>query len=181
MTFYARNLPHWQPEGADIFITWRLYGSLPSTMKIPKQSESAGERFRRFDLELDRAGSGPVWLKHPRIAKCVIEALAKGQSREMFRLHSYVVMANHVHVLIEPHAPISRITQWIKGATARNANMILGRSGNHFWQDESFDRWIRNTQQWSLVKTYIEKNPVTAGLVEAAKDWPWSSASRPIL
>jgi len=56
----------------------------------------------------------------------------------------------------------------------------LGFSGSHFWQDESFDHWIRNPGEWHKIRKYIEQNPVAAGLVDKPEDWPWSSASHPI-
>lgn len=175
MTYYVRNLPHWQPAGKDVFITWRLNGSLPAHLKIP---DSAGRRFRSFDRALDLAAAGPVWLMDPRVATCVVAALHRGQAQEMFCLHAYVVMANHVHVLLEPRIPIARITKIIKGATAREANRILSLTGTRFWQDESFDHWIRNTPQWHRIRAYIERNPVAAGRVQTPEEWPWSSASR---
>src|SRR5882762_9501263 len=163
MTYYERNLPHWQPPGKDIFITWRLYGSLPAHLKTPSPEDSAGRRFLTYDRVLDLAGTGPLWLSDPRIAECVIAALKKGEMRGMYQLHAYVVMANHVHVLLEPKLPIALITRMIKGSTAREANCILGRTGARFWQEESFDRWIRNTPEWNRVRTYIKRNPVAAG------------------
>ncbi len=180
MTYYVRNLPHWQPAGKDIFITWRLHASIPAATRIPDprdRSQSAGERFRAFDRMLDRAGVGPLWLKDSRIAECIVAALQRGQAQELFHIHAYVVMANHVHVLLAPAASVSLITRIVKGATAREANKLLGRTGNRFWQDESFDRWIRNRSEWNRARTYIEQNPVTAGLVRSPSEWPWSSAS----
>jgi putative transposase len=137
-------------------------------------------RFRTFDRVLDRAGAGPLWLKDPRIAECVISTLQNGQAKQMFRLRAYVVMANHVHVLLEPIDPIGRITQALKGKTAREGNRLLGLTGARFWQEESFDHWIRTPQEWTRIRTYIERNPVSAGLVAKPEDWLWSSASRPI-
>jgi REP element-mobilizing transposase RayT len=121
---------------------------------------------------------GPLWLKDSRIAECLVGALQRSQEREILRLHAYVVMANHVHVLLAPMHGLSEITHLVKGATAREANKILGRTGTRFWQDESFDRWIRNPREWNRVRAYIEHNPVTAGLVRNPADWPWSSASK---
>jgi putative transposase len=180
MAYYERNLPHWQPAGKDVFITWRLHGSLPSTTRIlatSDRSPSAKERFRAFDQTLDRASVGPLWLKDSRVAECLVTALQRSQEQELFRLHAYVVMANHVHVLLAPMLSLSQITHFVKGATAREANKILGRTGARFWQDETFDRWIRNTSEWNRVRAYIERNPVTAGLVRNPSEWPWSSAS----
>jgi len=178
MTYYERNLPHWQPAGREIFITWRLYGSLPAHFKTPRREDSAGQRFRAYDRVLDLARMGPRWLSDPRIAERVIAALKKGEMQEMFQLHAYVVMANHVHVLLEPKFPIARITRMIKGSTAREANCILGRTGMRFWQEESFDHWIRNTPEWRRVRAYVERNPVAAGLVQKPEEWPWSSFAR---
>jgi len=181
MTYYERHLPHWQPAGKDVFITWRLHGSLPPSTRIlatSDRSPSAGERFRAFDQALDRAGVGPLWLKDSRIAECLVAALQRSQEQELFRLHAYVVMANHVHVLLAPMRALSQITHSVKGPTAREANKILGRTGTRFWQDESFDHWIRNASEWNRVRAYIEHNPVSAGLVRNPTDWPWSSASK---
>jgi putative transposase len=132
MTYYERNLPHWQPAGKDIFITWRLYGSLPADLKTPSPEDSAGRRFRNYDRLLDLAGIGPLWLSDPRVAECMTAALKEAEMQEMFQLHAYVVMANHVHILEEPKFPIARITRIIKGSTAREAHSILGRTGMRF-------------------------------------------------
>jgi REP element-mobilizing transposase RayT len=127
---------------------------------------------------LDQANTGPLWLKDSRIAGTVVETLRFGESAlRLYKLHAFVVMPNHVHALFTPRAPLSPITRTIKGFTARRANRILGRSGSRFWQDESFDHWIRNEASFRRVIAYIESNPVKAGLVRQASDWPWSSAS----
>jgi REP element-mobilizing transposase RayT len=181
MTYYERHLPHWQPAGKDVFVTWRLYGSLPANARIlasPHRPASAGERFRAFDQALDRASVGPLWLKESRIAECLVAVLQRSQEQELFRLHAYVVMANHVHVLLAPLRSLAEITRLVKGATARQGNKILARTGVPFWQDESLDHWIRNASEWNRIRDYIEQNPVSAGLVSNAKDWPWSSASK---
>ncbi len=179
MTYYARNLPHWHPPGQDIFITWRLYGSLPANRKLPPRSDPPGKRFLGFDRVLDAASAGPLWLKDHAVAQSVISTLQKSHDQKLFYLHSFVVMANHVHVLLQPVIPVARITHTIKGGTARQANRILRRTGARFWQDESFDHWVRTPQQFHRIRTYIESNPVSAGLVQHPQDWPWSSASRP--
>ena len=180
VTYYKRRLPHWYPPGQELFITWRLHGSLPRQVLPPKENSSSGTAFVHYDRVLDQARTGPLWLKDTRIAESVLSALNVAQQRKMFTLRAYALMANHVHVLLAPQSPIAQITQQIKGATAREANLILGRTGARFWQDESFDHWIRNPEEGQLVRVYIERNPVTAGLVEQPQDWPWSSASRPL-
>jgi len=85
-------------------------------------------------------------------------------------------MANHVHVPIKPIQPLRKVTQWIKGASAREANLMFGRAGEHFWQVESYDHWERGSDECTRIADYIEYNPVKAGLVESPEQWPWSSA-----
>ena len=180
MTYYARNLPHWHPSGRLIFLTWRLFGTLPSRIGELSAVQSPGKRFLKYDRALDSAKAGPLWLKDTRIAECVIDTLQEAQAQGMFQLHAYAVMANHVHILLEPSTQIPQITQRIKGRTALHANRILDRTGSRFWQDESFDHWIRDPAEFTRVRAYIEQNPVTAGLVNRPEDWPWSSASHPL-
>jgi REP element-mobilizing transposase RayT len=62
------------------------------------------------------------------------------RERRFYDLPAYVVMPNHVHLLIRPLVPLPEITRWLKGSTARRANLVLGRTGQPFWQDESFDQ-----------------------------------------
>jgi len=177
--YYERTLLHWQPEGRDLFLTWRLSGSLPvrvmAALRASKTKE-LGKRFREYDLELDKASSGPLWLKDPSIASVVVAGIKDIEEKALCRLHAWVVMPNHVHLLIAPLAPIAAITKAIKGSTARAANLLLNRTGEYFWQDESFDHWIRDEAEFQKVKKYIERNPVAAGLVKEESEWPWSSA-----
>jgi REP element-mobilizing transposase RayT len=85
-------------------------------------------------------------------------------------------MANHVHVLLLPQSPPSRLLQSLKGCTAREANRVLGRTGEVFWQAESYDHWVRDDRELTRIASYIENNPVRASLVARAEDYPWSSA-----
>jgi putative transposase len=185
MTYYRRNLPHWQPEYKDLFVTWRLYGSLPrgterSLQAIPEKD--SGKRFSALDTALDRASSGPIWLREAKVAEAVEITIRRGERDwRYYELHAYVIMANHVHLLIRPLAPLRQITFRVKGVSARAGNRILGNQGRHFWQDESFDHWIRNGAEFARAKRYIEYNPVSAHLSRTPQDWPWSSASRPAL
>jgi len=85
-------------------------------------------------------------------------------------------MANHVPLLILPKIDPSHLLKSLKGATAREANRLLGRTGEPFWQKESYDHWVRNQAEFSRIRAYIENNPVKAGLVRTPEDYPWSSA-----
>ena len=55
--------------------------------------------------------------------------------------------------------------QGLKGYTAREANRLLGRTGQPFWQGESYDHWVRDETEFIRIIAYIENNPVKAGLV----------------
>lgn len=180
MTYYRRWLPHWHPPGQDLFVTWRLHDSLPDGIPQPKENFSPGERFVHYDRFLDEARTGPLWLKDERIAECVLSVILEARRRNLLRMLAYSLMANHVHILLTPIVALDRITHQIKGSSARQANRILSRTGERFWQDESFDHWVRGPAELLKIRTYIERNPVTAGLVKRPEDWPWSSASRPI-
>jgi REP element-mobilizing transposase RayT len=86
-------------------------------------------------------------------------------------------MANHVHVLLLPAVSPSRLLRALKGATAREANRILGRTGETFWQGESYDHWARDEREVERIAAYIEENPVRAGLAARPEDYAWSSAA----
>jgi len=180
VSFYRRKLPHWQPEGVSIFLTWRLHGSLPrqATQLIAGGQSDEGQRFVALDRQMDLAGTGPTWLKHPEVARSVVETLFLAANRwELYELFAWVVMANHVHTLLAPHKPLWEVTRAVKNTSAREANRILGRTGQPFWQAESYDRWVRSAEEFHRIVRYIEWNPVKAGLVERIEQWPWSSAS----
>ena len=175
MEFYRRRLPHWQPDGAPIFLTWRLFGSLPRNWDLLREAE--GRRFVRIDREMDAALTGPTWLKDPLIAESVANTLLLAERDwKLYDLFAWVVMSNHVHVLLQPHKRLREVTRAVKNTSARKANLILGRSGERFWQPESYDRWVRDSREFDRILGYIEWNPVKAGLVSRPEDWRWSSA-----
>lgn len=177
MEFYRRNLPRWQPEGAAIFLTWRLHGSMPVKPGFLTNDMTAGRRFRMWDKELDREATGPIWLRDGSVAQCVMDTLLLGQTEwKLYTLIAWVIMSNHVHILIEPAANLEKITRSIKNHSARLANRLLHRSGAPFWQHESYDRWIRDSAELRRIKRYVEWNPVHAGMVDLPEHFPWSSA-----
>jgi putative transposase len=177
-TYHERRLPHWQPEGADLFVTWRLHGCLPADRPILIGS-TAGKVFVAMDRELAKASIGPKWLADRRVAQVVADTLLYGEQQlHLYDLHAWVIMPDHVHILIQPHADLSQIMKTIKGFSARQANEILGRSGEAFWQKESYDHWVRDELEFHKIVCYIESNPVSPGLVEDPEDWAFSSSGR---
>ena len=188
MLFYRRRLPHWFPDDATVFVTWRLAGSVPPGMArvgqtiavcgLPTQV-APHATFLQHDTHLDRSDFGPVWLGDPRVASMLTAALQHGETaRQFYNLHAWVIMPNHVHVVLEPQVAMPGIMRWLKGRTARMANRILGRTGMQFWQEESFDHWVRSEEELQAAVNYVEENPVKAGLVETKEQWAWPSARR---
>jgi REP element-mobilizing transposase RayT len=175
----VRHLPHHYLIGHPTFITWRLHGSLPSGRGFPS-SMTSGEAFLAMDRLLDNAVSGPLYLRCPEIAGLVVEAIRyRDRISRDYDLHSFIVMANHVHLLITPLVDVSKMMQSIKKFTARECNKVLGLTGQPFWQDESYDRLVRDGTEFRRISRYIEMNPVNAGIVTTPEEFLWSSA-RPI-
>ncbi len=131
-----------------------------------------------MDRYLDQASAGPLFLRQPEVANIVVQSLHQGVALGHHDLGAFVVMANHVHVLLLPRIPPSRLLQSLKGFTARKTNRLLRRTGEAFWQAESYDHWVRDQKEYGRIAAYIEDNPVKAGLVERAEEYRWSSASQ---
>lgn len=176
MAEYRRRLPHFHPDGAYLFVTWRLHGSVP-VAEPDVIYPTPGHAFAAQDRALGRA-PGVLWLTDTRVARRVAVAIRAAERRNFYELSAWVVMPNHVHLLILPRKPVPQIMHWLKGTTARESNLLLGRSGQPFWQHESYDHWVRNEKEFCRIVAYIEENPVQAGLSITAEDWAWSSAAR---
>jgi putative transposase len=200
--FYERNLPHIQPTGATMFVTFRLAGSLPTTAIQSLKTESeewtrkmleavdqevrdtlAYEAQRRlfvdWDHALDTAQTGPRWLASPTIATIVAKAIHYFDGQR-YDLLAFCVMPNHVHAVFTPKSdssgqpyPVSRVLHSLKSYTAHQANRTLGREGA-FWQHESYDHWARDDKEITRIIRYVCANPVRAGLVEHWQDWQWT-------
>ena len=183
--WYSRDyLPHFDRPGLLQAITFRLADALPTEVLARWKLELAHEPDTVRDLETRRrieawidAGHGACHLRDPRIARLVENALLHFDGQR-YRLLAWVIMPNHIHVLIETREdwPMSRLIRSWKTWTSRHANATLGLTGA-FWQREYHDRFIRDADHYAAVTHYIENNPVKARLCARAEDWPWSSAS----
>jgi len=96
-----------------------------------------------------------------------------------YQLSIAVVMPDHSHLILKPlksdgdkYNSLGKILWLIKGASVRKIGMLEGREGA-LWQDESFDRIIRDEKEWQSKHEYIRDNPFKAGLAERAEDYPW--------
>jgi putative transposase len=176
MPEHQRRLPHHYSQGKWLFVTRHLHGSLPHAKYPPPDKMNSGAAFVWIDRYLDSACTGPMYLGQKAIAGIVLASLERGVAPGHHDLAAYAVLSNHVHLLVLPKIAPSRLLQSLKGVTAREANRILGRTGESFWQAESYDHWVRDEDEWQRIANYIEDNPVKAGLVQRAEDYPWSSA-----
>jgi putative DNA methylase len=174
--FYQRRLPHFDIKNQPAFLTWRLHGSLPSNQPFPGELTS-GQAFVAMDKLLDTARTGFFYLRQPEIADLVVEAILFNSSvLSHYDLHAFVVMPNHVHLLVTPSVPLPKLTKSLKSITARRANAILGLTGTPFWQDESYDHLVRHIGGFEKIRCYIEQNPVRAALVAKSCEYRWPSA-----
>ena len=176
MTPHCRRLPHLYPDNVPLFLTCRLHGTFPALMLPPAGTLSSGQAFVWLDRRLDAGQYGPTWLARADIARIVVASIRKGAELGHYALAAWVVMPNHVHMLVTPRISPVHLLKSLKGSTARDANRVLGRTGEPFWQKESYDHWVRNRSEFEKIRAYIETNPVKAGLAADPTQYPWSSA-----
>ena len=168
-------LPHLKAAGGTYFVTFRLADSLPATVLRQLEEIPEKQRSKKIEEYLD-AAHGECWLGKPEIADMLKQVLLKFH-RERYQLHSWAIMPNHVHMLIEPIAgkSLSEILQGIKSVSAHEANKLLGRE-QEFWQKESYDHLIRDDADRARCVDYIAQNPVKVGLAKTAEEFRFSSA-----
>ena len=176
-------LPHF--DGGEIAqtVTFRLADSLPQAVLERWKRELGSESAATVDAILRRLvehyldqGYGSCRLRDARGAGMVQTCLLHSDGQR-YRLSAWVVMPNHVHVLLTPDAlwSLSEIMKSLKSFTSHEANKILDTRGQ-FWMEDYFDRYIRNESHFVAAIAYIENNPVKAGLCKRPSYWPFSSA-----
>ncbi|MBM3319162.1 MAG: transposase [Candidatus Eisenbacteria bacterium] len=97
--------------------------------------------------------------------------------KHLLEVWAYCLMTNHVHHVVVPRATES-LTRTIHDAHTKYSRYFLGRQGlrGHLWQGRFFSCPLDEVHLWKAVR-YVEQNPVRAGMVEKAEDYPWSSAA----
>lgn len=140
-----RNLPHWQQPGSVYFITWRLNG---------EEILSSEER------------------------TIILKSLLYWD-KVKWTVHAAVVMPNHIHVIAQPLTlpeggafNLSEIIRSVKTYSARIINAQRGAQGT-FWQDERYDRIIRDEAELLQKWQYLRNNPVEWGLASTPENYPW--------
>jgi putative DNA methylase len=176
-------LPHWEAGEVPQGITFRLADSLPSQVLADMRTQlqdlhddklAVAQRIK-FEQALDR-GHGEARLANPRVAE-IVERSFLHFDEVRYRLHAWVIMPNHVHVVATPRGDweLATIVHSWKSYSATMANRLLGRSGA-FWSREYFDRVIRDDIHYANAVSYAAMNPVKAGLCQQPEEWRFSSA-----
>ncbi|MCL4548831.1 MAG: transposase [Bacteroidetes bacterium] len=183
--FHRRNLPHLYYNEGKYFITFRLVDSLPLEFleRIHKEFNNSIDElsikekkiFKKYDELLNKAYKGDKYLSIPEVAEIVRRTIQYEDDRDV-KVICYCIMPNHVHLVFElmkNNRGISKIMQSIKRVSSKRSNEFLKRTGK-FWQDESFDRWIRDDKELFNIINYVLENPVNAGLVDDWRKWQYT-------
>ena len=135
-------------------------------------------------------------LSRKRSCLWMCEALKMRKERDLYDLWAYVIMPEHVHIVLLPHpgVKISRILNTLKQSVSKRALIWLrqyagdflvkladvqpnGKKCYRFWQrGGGYDRNLRTVSDIYEKIEYIHNNPVRKGLTACAQDWPWSSS-----
>lgn len=175
---HGGHLPHWEQGSIWYFITFRLADAIPASVvaKLKQEREnwrathdleklSAEERQEYFQLfsqryeELLHADSGNCVLRDTENHRIVDRALHHFEGTR-YELDEYIIMPNHVHVLVKPyagHSLVEILHSW-KSFTANKINQQLDVSGQ-LWQHESYDHIVRNEAAMNAIRRYIRENP----------------------
>lgn len=170
-------LPHFDKPGLVQMITYRLRDAMPRDKRSEWEAmlslKDEREKFIKIEAYLD-AGHGSCLCRRPDVAEIVEDNLLHGDG-DRYRLLAWVIMPNHVHVLIEvTRLPLDKVVHGWKSYTAHRIARVRG-IGGAVWQPDYFDRYIRNEEHFHRAVRYIERNPAKAGMVDNAEDWRWSS------
>ncbi len=115
----------------------------------------------------------------PEAGRDIVRLAVLEGARSKYDVSIGVIMPDHIHLLIRPlekaaglFYSLTGILKTIKGKTSHPVNRLLKRTGS-CWQKESYDRIVRNEDEWLDKYEYIRGNAVRAGLAERPQDYPW--------
>ena len=117
-------------------------------------------------------------LQSERIADLLIRMLYEYRDQGKFLLHAFVIMPNHIHLLLTPLKPVTleRAVQYIKGGFSFRVKREQGFPGE-VWQTSFYDRRARSWVEVQEFMRYIHQNPERRGLCATATEYPYSSAN----
>jgi putative transposase len=112
------------------------------------------------------------------ICRVFLKLLKEKTDDFKIRLFAYVVMPDHIHLLLQQpeQQTLQKIMNHINGASARAINNAIGTTGNKFWQGGFHDVYVREPADFGIKINYIHNNPVKAELVVHPEDYNFSSA-----
>jgi putative transposase len=115
---------------------------------------------------------GLLRFKLSEFRKLFTEFIKTAKNKFGFKLYNFVIMENHIHLVIQPTgtASLSKIMQWLLGNFSKAWNKAHGLKG-HFWKAKFFSRLLDESTDIPKIFDYIFKNPVKADLVKKAEDW----------
>jgi putative transposase len=116
-------------------------------------------------------------LRDERLRDLFLESLERMRRKYRFRMYGYVVMPEHVHVLVsEPETELlATAIQALKISVARRATIAGAKRDIPFWQKRYYDHNVRTHKSFVDKLRYMHRNPVKRGLVDKPEDWKWSS------
>ncbi|SOD88473.1 transposase [Spirosoma fluviale] len=199
---YRRKLPHIQPLFGTFFVTYWLHNSLPVLIKQQLREEYSIEKqrlqksdaysitvndelnrryFGQFDALLDLCTYCPDYLSNTAVAQIIADSLHFWDGNRI-DLIAYCIMPNHVHAvftLISESTDagkgntLKKLMHSIKSFSAHEANKALKLNGE-FWEEETYDRLVRDNDELRRIVKYILSNPVKANLCSDWKSWKWT-------
>ena len=112
-----------------------------------------------------------------KIVRLFIEVLLQYRTEGKYRLHEFVVMPDHFHVIVTPRQiTLERAMGLMKGGFSFQLNNNL-KVKRDIWQPSFMDRRIRDSLEYQKFKDYIWQNPVKRFLAKSPEEYPYSSAN----
>jgi putative transposase len=119
-----------------------------------------------------RANRQEMILSNDEVKVLFLDVVKRAKKKYRFKIENFCVMENHFHFILQPNpgVSLSSIMQWLMSVFAMAWNRRHGLTG-HVWGQRFFSRIIQSMADFLRVFSYMDQNPVTAGLVRSASDW----------
>lgn len=186
---WRSQLPHWEVRGAWHFVTIRCDGSLPKAAQerireiratldtIEPNSTDFEQLQRQYFLTAEKyldTGCGFAPFSDSSLCEIAIQAFRKSTD-EGWEFGDNVIMPNHVHLLMRKVSvsgfSLKKALERLKGRSARQVNQAMKRQGR-LWQEDWFDRWMRDEAERQKTIRYIRNNPIKARLCQDWETYP---------
>ncbi len=132
-----------------------------------------------MDQALHRWREGPRWLENPRVAQMLVDVILAGDhEQDWYELSAWIVMSNHVHLILLPKAPLEGIARRLKEASAEGANRLLGRGRMPFWAEDGDEQRTIDAEELDRILGHVEENPVALGMMATLGPWLWRGEAR---